>query len=529
MGRLRAASRVQVILAVALLVACTANALSSAAGTSSPTAAAGGTGQGYWLAGADGSVYPFGSAVSYGSLVGKPLGHPIAALTPAPSGRGYWLVGTDGGVFAFGDAPFYGSTGNLRLNKPIVGMAPTPLSLGTPQAPGGKGYWFVASDGGVFAFGDAPFYGSTGNLRQNKPIVGMAPTPTGKGYWFVASDGGIFNFGDAAFSGAAGDRAAPGAVIGMAASVPAGGTTPGPGALTPSVPTTAPPPTTEPTGTTNTTAPAPIVPSGLDPFDIGLVGDTGYYGGGVHWFGEVVEQMNRFPLAFVVHDGDFKDPTSPCTDERFAQAATSFNRSTHPFVFAPGDNEWMDCADDPVGRLATLRQMFFSSDTSLGRTGLPLTTQRQRGYPENARWIRGGVVFATLNVPGPNDDLPNADESGPRRVANVDWLGAAFDTARAGNAPAVMIIWQADPTVNGFDNSFKYLVNELKQRAEAFGKPVVLVHGDTHTYRIDQPWPEVPNLTRVETHALVDNNYWIRATVDPSDPKVFTFTDEHVG
>ena len=77
---------------------------------------------------------------------------------------GYWLVASDGGVFSFGDAGFYGSTGNIVLNKPIVGITATP---------DGKGYWLVASDGGVFSFGDAGFYGSTGNIVLNKPIVGM--------------------------------------------------------------------------------------------------------------------------------------------------------------------------------------------------------------------------------------------------------------------------------------------------------------------------------------------------------------------
>ena len=81
------------------------------------------------------------------------------------------------------ERPFYGSTGNLALNKPIVGMAATP---------DGGGYWLVASDGGIFTFGDATFFGSTGNLVLNKPIVGMASTPDGRGYWLVASDGGIF-------------------------------------------------------------------------------------------------------------------------------------------------------------------------------------------------------------------------------------------------------------------------------------------------------------------------------------------------
>ncbi len=118
-----------------------------------------------------------------------------APSSAAPSTSGYWLVGTDGGIFSYGKAGFFGSTGAIKLNQPIVGMAATP---------DGRGYWMVASDGGIFAFGTAPFYGSMGGTPLNQPIVAMAATRTGKGYWMVASDGGIFAFGDAPFLGSMG-------------------------------------------------------------------------------------------------------------------------------------------------------------------------------------------------------------------------------------------------------------------------------------------------------------------------------------
>ncbi len=129
---------------------------------------------------------------------------PFVATFP---GRGYWLVAADGGIFSFGDAAFFGSTGALTLNKPIVGMASTP---------DGRGYWLVAADGGIFSFGDAAFFGSTGALTLNKPIVGMASTPDGRGYWLVAADGGIFSFGDAAFFGSTGALTLNKPIVGMA-------------------------------------------------------------------------------------------------------------------------------------------------------------------------------------------------------------------------------------------------------------------------------------------------------------------------
>ena len=147
-----------------------------------------------------------------GSLFGLSLTRPVVGVAVTPGGDGYWLVASDGGIFAFGDAAFRGSTGAIALNQPIVGMASTPT---------GAGYWLVAADGGIFAFGDARFFGSTGGLRLNRPIVGMASTPSGAGYWLVASDGGVFSFGDAAFRGSTGAIALNQPIVGMA-STPSG-------------------------------------------------------------------------------------------------------------------------------------------------------------------------------------------------------------------------------------------------------------------------------------------------------------------
>ena len=137
------------------------------------------------------------------------LNEPIVGMAATPDGGGYWLVASDGGIFSYGDARFYGSTGGIHLNQPVVGMAATA---------DGKGYWLVAADGGIFSYGDAVFHGSTGAIHLNQPVVGMAATPGGGGYWLVARDGGIFNYGTAPFLGSMGGTPLNAPIVGMAGS-----------------------------------------------------------------------------------------------------------------------------------------------------------------------------------------------------------------------------------------------------------------------------------------------------------------------
>jgi len=166
-----------------------------------------------WVAAPNGVVTSPVASPVYGYPHG-PLNAPIVAAAATPDGGGYWLVGSDGGVFTFGDAAYYGSTGNMHLNQPIVGIAPTPS---------GHGYWLVAADGGVFTFGDAAYYGSTGNIHLNQPVVGMAATPSGHGYWLVAADGGVFTFGDATYYGSTGNIRLNKPMVAMAATPNGGG------------------------------------------------------------------------------------------------------------------------------------------------------------------------------------------------------------------------------------------------------------------------------------------------------------------
>ena len=91
-------------------------------------------------------------------------------MAATPDGGGYWLVASDGGIFNYGDAAFYGSAGSIHLNKPVVGMAATP---------DGHGYWLVASDGGIFRYGDAGFYGSRAASPSTSRSSAWPPTPPG--------------------------------------------------------------------------------------------------------------------------------------------------------------------------------------------------------------------------------------------------------------------------------------------------------------------------------------------------------------
>jgi hypothetical protein len=133
------------------------------------------------------SVHGFGGARALGAPA-TALNAPLVGIASNASGTGYWLLAQDGGIFSYGSAKFYGSTGARPLNQPVVGIAATRR---------GHGYWLVAADGGIFTFGDARFHGSTGALHVSSPIVGITSTRSGHGYWIAGADGRVFSFGDA--------------------------------------------------------------------------------------------------------------------------------------------------------------------------------------------------------------------------------------------------------------------------------------------------------------------------------------------
>lgn len=315
--------------------------------------------------------------------------------------------------------------------------------------------------------------------------------------------------------------------------------------------------------------------------DIAVLGDAPYNTKQKKEYENLIREINGEDLAFVIHAGDYwfdgiawKSSTKgipPCSDEVFEDRMKITQTIKHPFIITPGDNDWTDChrakpkTYDPLERLQKLRRMFFQGDESLGQRKIKLVRQskdkKYSKFVENVRWTYADVLFVTLHMTGSNNNLGRTTEMDKeyeiRNEANIAWLDAAFDEAKRNGRKAIMFVAQANPQ---FENTWsgklqkRYLLGGLKikppkekrstgfdeflqvleERTLEFGKPVVYVHGDTHTFRIDKPLVRSPagkrfieNFTRVETFGF-PNTHWVRITIDPKDPDVFRFRQEIV-
>jgi len=283
-------------------------------------------------------------------------------------------------------------------------------------------------------------------------------------------------------------------------------------------------------------------------FEFGLIGDMPYDPHQIsNAFPNLIEDLNRANLAFVVHDGDIKAGATPCTDAVLEQVFAQFQTVRSPLIYLFGDNEWSDCgkvqtnAFVPEERLQKLRALFTAGDYALGQGRLRLTRQSEApafaAFRENVRWAMEGVLFAGLNVPG-DDNHYGTSEFGPREAANLAWIQQTFALAKQDNARAVMLLMQANPhfevaPTNRVRLGFNRMLDLLESETIAFGKPVVLVHGDSHYFRIDQPLlgkrtrRRLENFTRVETFGNPDV-HWLRVSVDWLDPNLFQFHPQYV-
>ena len=281
-------------------------------------------------------------------------------------------------------------------------------------------------------------------------------------------------------------------------------------------------------------------------FSFGLIGDLPYSSREEEQFPYLIQELNLSPLTFVVHVGDMKGGGSRCDDTVYVKRLKEFQGSRHPFILIPGDNDWTDChrtsngGFDPKERLAFLRKVFFSTKGSLGQTPIPLVRQSQNGdyraFVENVRWSIGGVLFIGLHVVGSNNNLGRtlkADrEYRHRNQANLAWLRESFQIALVGQYQGVMIFihgnpFEPDPDFPG-KSGFRDFLKDLELEARQFGRPVAIVHGDTHNFRVDKPLPrsgDEPRLmsfTRVEVFGS-PNVQWIRGRVDSTIPNLFSF------
>jgi hypothetical protein len=306
----------------------------------------------------------------------------------------------------------------------------------------------------------------------------------------------------------------------------------------------------------------------------------------------LIADMNASKLEFTVHDGDLKAGNGPtgnppsvnCDDALYTTALGWFNSLEGPAMFTPGDNDWTDCdrpsngGFDSLERLGHERQLFFSTTYSLGTKPMKQEVQTGGSEPhclggttaqpdpnaycvENRRWNVKGVTYATVNVQGSCnnlcDTLPNPAEEAARNTADIQWLKETFQEAKDDGSAAVMIIMQADPGFDGSDvtraplrdpktlketdsnpDGFQSYLVALRDETIAFQKPVVLVYGDSHYFRIDKPLQDssgrrLENFTRVETFGDnaangLNDVHWVKVLVDPSSRDVFAFQPQIV-
>lgn len=246
-----------------------------------------------------------------------------------------------------------------------------------------------------------------------------------------------------------------------------------------------------------------IIPgSGLaQSFTFAAIGDIPY--GPHEELAALIDKLNRQSLAFTLHVGDIKSGSTVCSDETFLNVRQLFEQFDRALIYTPGDNEWTDChrvnngSYDPLERLERIRQLFFASNQSLGKQRLTLQTQSSQKsfttFVENRRWSQGKVRFATLHLVGSNNNLqpglPSSSEFAAREHANIAWLRDTFSEARSNMDEAVVLAMQAD-TFFGEPRKGSGFVRwnaALAEEVAAWGKPVLLIQGDTHQYLIDRP------------------------------------------
>ena len=289
---------------------------------------------------------------------------------------------------------------------------------------------------------------------------------------------------------------------------------------------------------------------------LAIIGDIPYGPEQIAAFPSEIKQINADPkVSGVLHLGDIKNGSSRCDTSYFKARLADFQTFADPLVYTPGDNEWTDChrANNggylPTERLATLRKVFFPKHgRTLGKRKARVEYQ-SRAYPENTTVELAGVRYGVVHVVGSNDNqLPwfgdrkdpttaaprpetaaetalRAREYTLREAAALRWIDHIFDAAQDEQAPAVVLGMQADMWDGDAAGQTAFIAIKavLAERAARFGKPVLLLQGDSHQFTVDTPPGQPANLTRIVVQGSTEMPHeWLRLRVDPSKPKVFS-------
>ena len=228
-----------------------------------------------------------------------------------------------------------------------------------------------------------------------------------------------------------------------------------------------------------------------------MLGDAPYSEAEIERLDRLIDDINAQPLAFVVHLGDIGSSAQACSDDWLLARKKQFERIRHRFVLVPGDNEWSDCKQ-PLQRLRRWREIF---------------CETPRDYCEHQRWEAAGWVFVTLNVPGSNNNVRHAEHK-PRMQAVLAWLDEA--AALAEKREGLVVLMQANPFIALPRDGYASLREKLASLAARRPGKIVLIHGDTHLYRQDEP---LPGLTRIEVWGSPFVS-WIRASVSAGGMRV---------
>jgi len=283
------------------------------------------------------------------------------------------------------------------------------------------------------------------------------------------------------------------------------------------------------------------------PFSFAVLGDMPYGPPETSHalFSSLIEAINAARPALVIHVGDTKSGGSPCSDAALAEQLAFLNSFEALVLYTPGDNEWTDChapragGHDPRERLAHIRATYFATpDQSLGARPIPVESQSALGYPENVRLMMHDIAFITAHVVGSNNgfeaqNLATAEEYFARDAANRDWLAEGFAVAQAAEARAMVLAIHGDMfefdfglpwNAEGFlrHSGFARFANVLTEEANRFGRPVLLIFGDSHMFRMFQPFPATaPGIIALETFGA-ENMHAVRVQVTPEAPYPFT-------